>query len=142
MKLYQALDLKKLQTPLYEEFYNTLNATDPQSVNGIANSVNVSNNWNLPPKSRSPNMAPSRRLSAMVDATKTAIPGTGSNSKIVSNASSVRSRALQEIQPPQATEWKGLLLDAQEGSCSPRFMILFLVAFIRFCFPTYFIFLI
>ncbi|XP_015888023.1 mitogen-activated protein kinase kinase kinase NPK1 isoform X2 [Ziziphus jujuba] len=115
----KALDLKKLQTPLYEEFYNTLNATDPQRVNGIMNAVNASNNWNLPPKSRSPNQAPRRRLSAMVDAAKTASHGTVSHSKIVSNASIVHSRALQEIQPPQASEWKGLPLDAQEGSFSP-----------------------
>lgn len=117
--------MKKLQTPLYEEFYSTLNAADPQSAGGIANGVNVSNNWNLPPKSRSPSRASSRRLAAMVDAANTASPGTGSHTKYVSNSSGVHGRALQEIQPPQLNEWKGVVLDAQDGSFSPGLVILF-----------------
>lgn len=127
MKLYQALDLKKLQTPLYEEFYNTMNAADPRSAVGIANVVNVSKNCNLPPKSRSPSRASvtSRRLSAVIDAASTASPGTGSHIKSVSNTSGVHGRALQEIQPPQLNEWKEVLLDAQEGFFSPRLIISF-----------------
>ncbi|KAF3457180.1 hypothetical protein FNV43_RR01837 [Rhamnella rubrinervis] len=115
----KAFDLKKLQTPLYEEFYSTLNAADPQSAGGIENGVNVSNNWNLPPISRSPSWASSRRFSAMVDAANTASPGTGSHTKNVSNASGFHGRALQEIQSPQLNEWKEFVLDAQDGSFSP-----------------------
>ncbi|GMJ08319.1 NPK1-related protein kinase 3 [Hibiscus trionum] len=85
----KALELKKLQSPLYEEFYNTLNGSLPTSV-GTANGENI---LSLPPKSRSPKRLPSRRLSAVAD-----------------------DRTLQEIQPTVG-EWKGL--NAQQEIISP-----------------------
>lgn len=87
----------------------------------MANSEKVLNVSSLPPKSRSPNRAPSRRFSAVVDAVNGA--GHGSHNKNLSNASGVHDRALQEIQPPQASEWKELRLDAQQESFSQRFSI-------------------
>lgn len=97
-----------------------MNAAGPPSVVQMANSERVLNISSLPPKSRSPNQAPSRRLSAVVDAANGA--GHGSHTKNLSNASGVHDRALQEIQTPQAREWKELL-DGQQGSFRPRFSI-------------------
>ncbi|KAE8076995.1 hypothetical protein FH972_015606 [Carpinus fangiana] len=112
----KALDLKKLQSPLYEEFYSTMNAAGPPGAVQLPNGEKVLNNSSLPPKSRSPNRAPSRRLSA-VDAANGV--GHESHTKNLSNASGVHHRALQEIQPPQASEWKGGFLDAQQESFGP-----------------------
>ncbi|XP_031276626.1 mitogen-activated protein kinase kinase kinase NPK1 [Pistacia vera] len=106
----KALDLKKLQTPLYEEFYNTMNATGHPIAVGIANGENCSN---LPPKSRSPKRLPSRRLSAAVF---TASPGSKMDS--VSKLNSMHDRALQEIPLPQLNEWKELL-DPQKDTIRP-----------------------
>ncbi|XP_021670836.2 mitogen-activated protein kinase kinase kinase NPK1 isoform X2 [Hevea brasiliensis] len=116
----KALDLKKLQTPLYEEFYNTLNAVGLPSTVGTANNENIANLPNLTPKSKSPRQLPRRRLSA-VDATNSASPGRANNK--VSVGSSIHKRALQEIQQeiqqPQVNEWKDLLLDSQQETITP-----------------------
>ncbi|XP_023911894.1 mitogen-activated protein kinase kinase kinase NPK1 [Quercus suber] len=111
----KALDLKKLQTPLYE-FYSTMNAAGPPGAVQMAQSENALNILNLPPKSRSPNRTPTRRLS-VVHSTNNARPG--NHAKNESNASGLHDRALQEIQPPQQSEWKELLLDAQKESFNP-----------------------
>lgn len=71
---------------------------------------------NLPPKSRSPNRVPIRRLSSAIDAAKTASPG--SYFKRASNIGGVSDRTLREIQSPQVDEWKG---DAQQQPINPRF---------------------
>ncbi|KAE8685580.1 Mitogen-activated protein kinase kinase kinase NPK1 [Hibiscus syriacus] len=106
----QALELKKLQSPLYEEFYNTLNGSLPTFV-GTANSENI---LSLPPKSRSPKRLPSRRLSAVADAANIVSPKGHKNH--LSNTAGVHDRTLQEIQPP-LREWKGL--NAQQETISP-----------------------
>ncbi|KAM1499303.1 hypothetical protein PS1_022397 [Malus domestica] len=105
-ELNQALDLKKLQTPLYEEFCSSLNAAGI----GNANREHVSKHLNLPPKSKSPSRAPSRRFSTAFDAA-----GPGKHTRDVSNASGVHDRVLQEIQPPQLSEWKELPHDQKES---------------------------
>ncbi|KAL6497798.1 Mitogen-activated protein kinase kinase kinase npk1 [Orobanche hederae] len=87
----KALDLKKLQTPLYE-FYNSLNVSRRLSSVGIGNKENVSSNCNLPPKSRSPNKVGSRRLSTAVDVEYTSTPG-----RRVSNIGDVNSRASEDV---------------------------------------------
>nr|XP_017190767.2 mitogen-activated protein kinase kinase kinase NPK1-like isoform X3 [Malus domestica] len=102
----KALDLKKLQTPLYEEFCSSLNAAGI----GNANREHVSKLLNLPPKSKSPSRAPSRRFSTAFDAA-----GPGKHTRDVSNASGVHDRVLQEIQPPQLSEWKELPHDQKES---------------------------
>ncbi|GLT99759.1 hypothetical protein SLE2022_171770 [Rubroshorea leprosula] len=104
----KALELKKLQTPLYEEFYNTLNATGHAV--GTANGDNL-----LPPKSRSPKRLPSRRFSTALDAAKIASPG----GRRESNAAAMHNRALQEIQPPQINELKEIVLDSKQETISP-----------------------
>ncbi|KAL4642551.1 hypothetical protein ACB092_02G027100 [Castanea dentata] len=111
----KALELKKLQTPLYK-FYSTMNAAGLPGAVQMAQSENALNILNLPPKSRSPNRTPTRRLS-VVHSTHNARPG--NHAKNQSNASGLHDRALQESQPPQQSEWKELLLDAQQESFNP-----------------------
>ncbi|KAG8373043.1 hypothetical protein BUALT_Bualt12G0129800 [Buddleja alternifolia] len=70
----KAFELKKLQTPLYE-FYNSSNVASTPSPVGTGNKDNVSNNCNLPPKSRSPNKVVNRRFSAAIDIEYSSSPG-------------------------------------------------------------------
>ncbi|KAL8047877.1 hypothetical protein ABFX02_07G028600 [Erythranthe guttata] len=95
----KALDLKKLQTPLYE-FYNSLNVAAPPSPVGVGNKENVSSNCNLPPKSRSPNKVYSRRFSTAIDVEYSS--SSGSCSRRASNISDVNFRASQDVKnlPP------------------------------------------
>ncbi|GKV19557.1 hypothetical protein SLEP1_g29798 [Rubroshorea leprosula] len=102
-----AVELNKLQTPLYEEFYNTLNATGHAV--GTGNGENL-----LPPKSRSPKWLPSRRISTAFDVANIASPGDHHES----NAAAVHNRALQELQPPQINDLKGHVLHYQQERSS------------------------
>ncbi|KAF5736839.1 mitogen-activated protein kinase kinase kinase NPK1 isoform X1 [Tripterygium wilfordii] len=112
----KALDLKKLQTPLYKAFYGTLNAAGTPSALGNTKNENITNCSNLPPKSKSPKRLPSRRLSAVVDAANTI--GSAHHTDCSANGSSLHDRALQEIQSPQLSEWKELILDTQPETIS------------------------
>ncbi|KAJ4955583.1 hypothetical protein NE237_012366 [Protea cynaroides] len=112
----KAVDLKKLQTPLYEEFYNTLNASGPPGV-GSTNDKIVTNYLKLPPKSKSPSRVPSGTPSPAVDAVNAASPG--NCSRRVSNIGSHNNRCLREIPSPKLNEWKGILLDRQQEPTSP-----------------------
>ncbi|XVF28909.1 hypothetical protein REPUB_Repub15cG0073300 [Reevesia pubescens] len=111
----KALELKKLQSPLYEEFYNTLNGGLPTPV-GTANGENI---LSLPPKSRSPKRLPSRRLSAVAVAANIASPKSHTNH--LSKNVIVHDRTLQEIQPPSVGEWKGLNAQQETVSVSMSF---------------------
>ncbi|KAH1091391.1 hypothetical protein J1N35_018648 [Gossypium stocksii] len=110
----KALELKKLQSPLYEQFYNTLNGSLPTSV-GTANGENI---LSLPPKSRSPKRLPSRRLSAVADAAN--MVSSKSRMNHLSNTAVVHDRTLQEIQPPSVEEWKGQDIISPSMSFSER----------------------
>ncbi|KAE9453163.1 hypothetical protein C3L33_14935, partial [Rhododendron williamsianum] len=90
----KVVDLKKLQSPLYEEFYNSSNAPSSPRTMGNENKENSTNNLTLPPKSRSPKQSPSKRLSAAVDAAYTANSGT--NSQCISNVGVQGDQALPE----------------------------------------------
>ncbi|XP_042482219.1 mitogen-activated protein kinase kinase kinase NPK1-like [Macadamia integrifolia] len=114
----KALDLKKLQTPLYEEFYNTLNASGPLGIVGGINDENVINYLKFPPKSKSPSQVPSGTPSPS-PAVDTASPG--SCSRRVSNIGSHNNQCLREIPSPQLDEWKGVLRDSQQEPISPSF---------------------
>ena len=50
---WQALDLKKLQTPLYEEFYNTVNAGSCQEADQTSKGKTPASP-KLPPRGKSP----------------------------------------------------------------------------------------
>ncbi|KAL2506776.1 Mitogen-activated protein kinase kinase kinase 3 [Abeliophyllum distichum] len=100
----KALELKKLQTPLYEEFYNSLNVAGPLSPVG---KENVSSNSNLPPKSRSPNRMVSRRLSTALDVENS--PSPSSCCRRVSN--------IGDINYPASPDKE---LDSQRDPLTPR----------------------
>ncbi|KAK4273465.1 hypothetical protein QN277_021859 [Acacia crassicarpa] len=111
----KALGLKKLQTPLYEEFYNSLNTSCSPSAVEKTNDETTSKFLKLPPKSRSPSRAPIGTPSKAVDHTES--PGsTGRSSPNVGNAPDHNSR---NIPSPPIDEWKGLLVDSQQEPCSP-----------------------
>ncbi|KAE9455344.1 hypothetical protein C3L33_12753, partial [Rhododendron williamsianum] len=114
----KAIDLKKLQTPLYEEFYNSLNASCSPNALGTENKENVSNNLCLPPKSRSPKRVSSRRFSAAIDVAYTA--SSGSQSQHLSNIGVEADQTLPQVQQPKPSEWKERMIDAQQELISPR----------------------
>lgn len=115
----QAIELKKLQTPLYEEFYNTLNATESPNVAERAHDENVINYLKLPPKSRSPSRPPTGSPSTGADSASTASPGScGRRMSNVGNAGG--DQTAQDTPSPQCNDWKGLLVDAQQEPNSPR----------------------
>ncbi|XP_022958800.1 mitogen-activated protein kinase kinase kinase NPK1 isoform X3 [Cucurbita moschata] len=110
----KALELKKLQTPLYEEFRSTVNAANALGAGGTENSKSVSNFLKLPPKCGSPSKLRGKRLSSIDDG------NCSSRQSRVKQASILQDRALQEIQSPQIGEWNKLL-HTQPESCTPRF---------------------
>ncbi|XP_077240206.1 mitogen-activated protein kinase kinase kinase NPK1-like isoform X3 [Tasmannia lanceolata] len=87
----KALDLKKMQTPLYEEFYNTMNGVAPPSLSGNVFDEPAANYLKLPPKSRSPSRVPA-------DTANTASPGSCSmrisSSGVVNNHNNQHLRAV------------------------------------------------
>ncbi|KAK9146702.1 hypothetical protein Sjap_006605 [Stephania japonica] len=97
----KALDLKKLQTPLYEEFYNTLNGCSPLCVTD-----ENANYLKLPPKSKSPCRVTRGTSFTASDSPSTASPG--SCSRRTSNTGAVNDQCLQEIPLHQNNEWIGL----------------------------------
>ncbi|KAH9689224.1 mitogen-activated protein kinase kinase kinase 2 [Citrus sinensis] len=95
----KALELKKLQTPLYEEFYNSLNsACSPSFVESVCDETSP-NYLKLPPKSRSPSRAPVGTSPVAVDAVGTGSPG--SNGKRASNIGVASNISAQENSSPQ-----------------------------------------
>ncbi|KAL6503445.1 hypothetical protein OROGR_025368 [Orobanche gracilis] len=106
----KAFELKKLQTPLYR-FYNSLNVAGSPSSVGNLDKENVSNNCNLPPKSRSPCRAASRRLSTAVDIDYSSSPRRCS--KRISNIGDVNLQASHDV--------NDLLIDSQGEPLATRF---------------------
>lgn len=102
----QALELKKLQSPLYEEFYNSLNTSCSPVFIESKQDESTPKYLKLPPKSRSPSRSPGNPSPAL-DAFGTGSPGSGSRG----NAD----------QRSQLNDWKGLLGDGQSEAGSPRF---------------------
>ncbi|XP_024980353.1 mitogen-activated protein kinase kinase kinase NPK1 [Cynara cardunculus var. scolymus] len=111
----KALDLKKMQTPLYEEFYNSLNAAVCPV--GSENKENLSNNLNLPPKSKSPNRLLRKRLSSAVNISY--IGSAGNNSERVSHIGGVNDRNPQECRSPEHGQVKENIHDSQLEAISP-----------------------
>ncbi|KAI3711916.1 hypothetical protein L1987_70465 [Smallanthus sonchifolius] len=115
----KALDLKKMQTPLYEEFYNSLNASI--SPIGNENKENSSNHLNLPPKSKSPNSNNNRllrkRLSSAVGGSY--IGRSGYKSDRVSHIGGVNDQNPHECLSPQHGQLKENVLDSQKVAISP-----------------------
>ncbi|XP_022150775.1 mitogen-activated protein kinase kinase kinase NPK1 [Momordica charantia] len=102
----KAFELKKMQTPLYEEFYNSLNTSCSPVFIESKPDESTPKYLKLPPKSRSPSRSPGNQ-STVMDAFGTGSPGSGSRS----NGNDQRS---------QLNDWKGLLADGQSEAGSPR----------------------
>ncbi|KAI3803278.1 hypothetical protein L1987_31428 [Smallanthus sonchifolius] len=115
----KALDLKKMQTPLYEEFYNSLNAAVLPV--GNENKENSSTNLNLPPKSKSPNSNRllRKRLSLAVGISYISSPA--NKSEGVSHISGVNDQIQNphESRSPQHGQIKENVLDSQKDVISP-----------------------
>ena len=115
--LPQALELKKLQTPLYEEFYNSFIASCSPSLVEKARDENSPNYLKLPPKSRSPNRVPSGTPSAAVDGMNSASPG--SSGRQVSDVGGASQQGFQDTPSPQHNDQRRFLADADQEA-SPR----------------------
>ncbi|XP_031736988.1 mitogen-activated protein kinase kinase kinase NPK1 isoform X3 [Cucumis sativus] len=102
----KALELKKLQSPLYEEFYNSLNASCSPVFMESKQDESTPKYLKLPPKSRSPSRSPGNPSPAL-DAFGTGSPGSGSRG----NANDQRS---------QLNDWKGLHGQSEAGSPSSK----------------------
>ena len=120
----QALDLKKLQTPLYEEFYNTVHGGSCQGADQTSKGK-LPISPKLPPRGKSP---PSKTRGGACDTLNNTAPE--SCSKQFPRSSVVESsRILREIASPQLNEFADKIhLDAQD---SPRF-----VCYAMLCFGT------
>ncbi|KAH8507330.1 hypothetical protein H0E87_009740 [Populus deltoides] len=112
-----ALELRKLQTPLYEEFYNNLNAPSSPSFGGSSRDETPPNYLKLPPKSRSPSQVPAGSPSTSTDAAvSTRSPGSNKRASNVGNASD---QASEDNSSPRSNDRKGLPLDDQPETVSP-----------------------
>ncbi|CAN0897121.1 Mitogen-activated protein kinase kinase kinase ANP1 [Linum grandiflorum] len=106
----KALELKKLQTPLLEEFYNSMNPTSSPSLCESLRAETPSPNYlKLPPKSKSPSRVPARISSPVTDAGCTESPcSTGCS---IANTDNINDEASKAVSSPQ--------IDAQPESSSP-----------------------
>ncbi|KAG2272981.1 hypothetical protein Bca52824_067536 [Brassica carinata] len=94
----KAQDLKRLQTPLLEEFHNAMNPGIPQGALG-----DTTTNYklpNLPTISKSPKRLPSRRLSAISDA----MPSPFKSSKRTLNTSRVMQPGTESTEVNESTK--------------------------------------
>ncbi|XP_077222723.1 mitogen-activated protein kinase kinase kinase NPK1-like isoform X3 [Tasmannia lanceolata] len=102
----KALDLNKLQTPLYQEFYNISNAASSPGVVGNTSDEVVTSCSKLPPKSKlSPSRLVSRTSPLLVDDQNTTSPG--NCSRRVSTNGGASDQILREIPLPHLNEWGG-----------------------------------
>ncbi|KAL5995933.1 hypothetical protein ACLOJK_026006 [Asimina triloba] len=114
----KALDLKKLQNPLYE-FYNTLNIADPSNVAGKVSDDSNPKFLKLPPKSRSPSRVASGPSTPLINAANTASTSSGSGSRHVSSIGVANNQSIKELSSPQLNEWKELLENSVQEPHSP-----------------------
>ncbi|KAG2694841.1 hypothetical protein I3843_08G159800 [Carya illinoinensis] len=112
----KALELKKLQTPLYEEFNNSLLTCSPSFVKSTCDEA-TPKYLKLPPKSRSPSQGSTGVPSPAVDALNTGSPG--SNSRCVSNNINASDHSSQDIASSPLNDWKKRLVDGQQEPSSP-----------------------
>ncbi|KAL5560770.1 hypothetical protein UlMin_036981 [Ulmus minor] len=116
----KALELKKLQTPLYEEFFNGFNAAASPSYADCTCDETTLRFLKLPPKSRSPSWCPIASPSAAIDVLSTASPG--SNGRRASKICGANDQILKDTPSPPLSVWKVLLDDAQQEPNNPSFL--------------------
>ncbi|CAA7053275.1 unnamed protein product [Microthlaspi erraticum] len=118
----KAADLKKLQTPLYEEYYNNMITCSP---GGMESSLRNSKREDtargflkLPPKSRSPSRGPPggspSRATDTANCSKS--PGSGSSREL--NVSNGGDEASQDGVSARVTDWRGLIVDTEQEPSS------------------------
>ncbi|KAK7284349.1 hypothetical protein RJT34_19094 [Clitoria ternatea] len=110
----KALELKKLQTPLYEEFYNSLNTSSPSAIDSTNDDAAARKYLKLPPKSRSPSRVPISTPSKAVE--NAGSPG--SNGRSSSTVGHVNNHGSKDIPASPINEWKGLIVDSQQEPSS------------------------
>uniref|UniRef100_A0A0D9XDB7 mitogen-activated protein kinase kinase kinase n=1 Tax=Leersia perrieri TaxID=77586 RepID=A0A0D9XDB7_9ORYZ len=100
----KALDLKKLQSPLYEEFYNTVNAGNCQVADHTSKGI-FSNSPKLPPRGKSPTskIRGGAATASTCDNLSNTRPESCSNQ--LSEGTVQSSRILREIASPQLDEF-------------------------------------
>lgn len=119
----QAFDLKKLQTPLYEEFYNTPNPSNSSSIitGDVSEDKNTTSNLNiLPPK---PTSSPSKGLSI-----SPSMPIDPLDASTLGNSSGIMCGEnigiLREIPSPKLNEWGGgPTVDSDKEKNSPWLVV-------------------
>ncbi|KAE9593682.1 hypothetical protein Lal_00036500 [Lupinus albus] len=112
----KALELKKLQTPLYEEFYNTLNTScSPNVISSPSDETGSRKYLKLPPKSRSPSRVPSSTSSKAVDN----VGSPGSNDRSSSILSNLNDHVSKDIPASPLTERRRPVVDSQQDPNSP-----------------------
>ncbi|RZC52367.1 hypothetical protein C5167_020787 [Papaver somniferum] len=112
----KAVELKKLETPLYEEYYNTVNVNASSHLGRVLRNLQDENSpsyLKLPPKSRSPSQVGGQRSMMPNDCPYAGSPV--SCSRRISNVNGVNNKVLQEISSPQT----GQQLDSQQQTVSP-----------------------
>ncbi|KAL5560767.1 hypothetical protein UlMin_036978 [Ulmus minor] len=114
----KAIKLKKLQTPLSEEFFNSLNAAASPSYVDSRSDETTLRFLKLPPKSRSPSWGTIVSPSAAIDVLSTGSPGC--NGRRASNACGASDQTLMDSPSPPLSVWKVLLDDAQHKPNNPR----------------------
>lgn len=113
----QAADLKKLQTPLYEEYYNSMIICSPSCMeSNLCNSKREETArgfLKLPPKSRSPSRGPlGDSPSRAADTTSCSkSPGSGSSREL--NINNGGDEASQDGVSARVTDWRGLVVDTE-----------------------------
>ncbi|KAG2305465.1 hypothetical protein Bca52824_034116 [Brassica carinata] len=118
----KAAELKKLQTPLYEEYYNNLITCSPSGMESKLSSSKREDNargfLKLPPKSRSPSRGPlggsPSRATDTGSCTKS--PGSGSSREV--NMNDGGDEASQDGVSARSTDWRGLIVDTEQESKS------------------------
>ncbi|KAK3418551.1 mitogen-activated protein kinase kinase kinase NPK1 [Eucalyptus grandis] len=115
----KAMELKKLQSPLYEEFLNSLNT--PCSLAGKSNYDETAPSYlRLPPKSRSPSRAAAGTSTTATDGVGSGSPGSN-NSRRISNVGNASNQSSPEVGLPQSSDVKGLVNGGLQDSSSPSF---------------------
>ncbi|XP_065853317.1 mitogen-activated protein kinase kinase kinase ANP1-like isoform X2 [Euphorbia lathyris] len=109
----KVLELKKLQTPLYEEFFNSSNGVCSPSFTESLHDETTPSYLKLPPKSR----LPIGTASPTTDAVSTGRPG--SKNRHASNVGNASNQSSEANISPQGYDRRGPLDVDQSDSCSP-----------------------
>ncbi|KAF8018112.1 hypothetical protein BT93_H3112 [Corymbia citriodora subsp. variegata] len=116
----KAMELKKLQTPLYEEFFNSLNTPSSLAFGESKFDETAPSYLRLPPKSRSPSRAVAGTSTTATDGVGSGSPGSN-GSRRISNVGNASNQSSPDVGLPQPGDLKGLVNGGQQDSSSSRF---------------------